>query len=122
MKLTHRLFLAVGLLAAFTTIAQAHAYPDHAEPRVGSTVVNSPAKVRIWFSMEVRGASSGIVVLDGQQKQIDEKDVEVDPNDKTLMSVSIPKLPPGSYKVVWHAVCPSGHHTSGSYIFTVANP
>jgi methionine-rich copper-binding protein CopC len=38
------------------------------------------------------------------------------------MIVSVPKLPAGAYKVVWHAVCPWGHHTTGVFTFDVTKP
>jgi methionine-rich copper-binding protein CopC len=38
------------------------------------------------------------------------------------MSVSVPKLPTGTYKVVWNAVCMDSHHTTGTFTFDVAGP
>jgi hypothetical protein len=34
---------------AFPEVSQGHAFPDHSEPKVGSTVHDSPVGVRIWF-------------------------------------------------------------------------
>jgi hypothetical protein len=37
------------LVCAFPEVSQGHAFPDHSEPKVGSTVHDSPVGVRIWF-------------------------------------------------------------------------
>ncbi len=121
MKLMQKLFLACGLLTACATFAEAHAFLDHAEPKVGGTVTSSPPVVKIWFTMEIQGALSKIEIFDGKGHEVDKKDAEVDPADKALMVVSVPKLQVGTYKVVWHAVCPWGHHTTGDFTFEVTN-
>jgi methionine-rich copper-binding protein CopC len=35
------------------------------------------------------------------------------------MTVAVPTLAPGTYRVVWNAVAVDTHHTSGSFKFTV---
>ena len=122
MKLMQKLFLTLGLLTAGATLAEAHAFLDHAEPRVGSTVTGSPSVVKIWFTEELEEAFSKIQVFDATGKEIDKKDVKVDSADKSLMSVSVPNLPTGTYKVKWSAVAVDTHHTTGTYTFTVASP
>jgi copper resistance protein C len=122
MKLMQKLFLVLGFLTACTTFAKAHAFLDHADPKVGSTVKESPPMVKIWFTMEVQGALSKIEVFDVKGHEVDKKDAKVDSADASLMIVSVPKLAAGIYKVVWHAVCPFGHHTTGTFTFEVTGP
>ncbi len=38
------------------------------------------------------------------------------------MTVSLPSLPPGSYKVKWSAVAVDTHHTTGTFGFEVKAP
>jgi methionine-rich copper-binding protein CopC len=117
--------LAVIVLSFFmggASLAEAHAFVDHAEPRVGSTVEASPSIVKIWFTDGLRESVSKIEVFDVKGQKVDKGDVKIDPSDKSIMFVSVPKLSGGSYKVVWNAVCPLGHHTSGSFTFEVKNP
>ena len=101
------------------SVARAHAFLDHAEPRVGSVIQGSPPIVKIWFTDDLTQAVSKIEVLDSSGKEVDNRDVKIDAVDQSIMSVSLPKLPAGPYKVMWNAVCPQGHHTSGSFIFEV---
>jgi len=117
MKKTNPIHISALLLAAMT-LAHAHAFLDHADPRVGSTVT-APTQVKIWFTEELEGAFSKIQVFDAGGKEIDGKDSKVDSSDKAIMTVSLPKLPPGTYKVSWNAVAVDTHHTHGTFPFTV---
>src|SRR5580700_8204489 len=53
--------------------AWAHAFPDHSDPRVGSTVHESPEEVKIWFDREIEPAFSTIQVLTPDGTEIDKK-------------------------------------------------
>lgn len=107
------------LILALPAFAEAHANLDHAEPKVGSTVNQSPKEVKIWFSQSVEPAFSTIEVFDSAGKEIDKKDSRADKTDKTLLIVSVPALDAGSYKVVWHVVSTDTHKTHGDFKFTV---
>jgi len=124
MKLMQKLFLAFGLFVSCATCAQAHAFLDHADPKVGSTLNASPSVVKIWFTEGLDAPSCNLQVFDASGKEIDRKDVKIDPAQKILMSVSVPKLATGTYKVVWNAGCACGcnHHTNGTFTFSVAGP
>jgi methionine-rich copper-binding protein CopC len=117
MKIHNTLFTLILLFGA-TTLAHAHAFLDHADPRVGSTVT-APTQVKIWFTEELEGAFSKIQVFNSGGAEIDKKNSKVDAAEKAAMAVSVPTLSPGTYKVVWNAVAVDTHHTSGSFEFTV---
>lgn len=109
------------LLTASITLAHAHAFLDSAEPAVGSTLPQSPDEVKIWFTRELKTEGSAIKVFDASGVEVDLKAITVDPKNRFLMSVGVPKLPSGVYKVQWDAVCRGdGHHTASSYTFEVA--
>jgi methionine-rich copper-binding protein CopC len=118
MKITSSLHSPL-LLWLTLVLAQAHAFLDHADPRVGSTVKAAPPVVTIWFTEELEGAFSKIQVFDAKGHEIDKKDSHVDAARPAVMTVSLPALPPGDYKVIWHAVAVDTHHTSGTFPFTV---
>lgn len=111
--------IALIALLSSSTIACAHSYPDHCEPRVGETVNIAPTKVKIWFTVDLMATGSTIVVTDSDGKQVDSKDTHLDEKDKTLLSVSTRKLSPGIYTVSWHAVSHDTHKTKGDYKFVV---
>jgi len=109
-----------ALIALFAPAAAAHAFLDHASPRVGSTVHGPPAEVKVWFTQELEPAFSALRVLDKDGKQVDRKDKQLDPSDRAVMRVSLPQLPAGTYRVQWRALSVDTHVTEGDFTFTVA--
>ena len=110
------------VLTLTTVLVHAHAFLDHAQPRVGSSSTQSPPQVKIWFTEELEGAFSHIQVFNSAGAEVDKKDCKVDAANKAIMTVSLPPLPPGDYKVRWSAVAIDTHHTTGTYPFTVGHP
>lgn len=97
----------------------AHAYPDHADPKVGSTVSAVPSVIRIWFDSDLEPLFSTIHVQDQRGNNVDRGDGRVDATDVTLLETSVPLLTPGVYRVLWDVVARDGHRTNGSFSFTV---
>lgn len=113
----------IGLIAiclfTLSSRAGAHAFLDHAEPAVGSDAAKSPDQVKIWFTQQPEHAFSTIRVLNSDGKQVDKNDTRTDPDDARVLVVSLPKLPPGKYKVVWKVLSVDTHRTEGSFKFTI---
>ena len=110
------------LLVLFLSIpisAWAHAFPDHSDPRVGSTQKTPPATVRIWFDSGLEPAFSSLHVMNSDNQPVDKGDGHVDEHDNTIMEVSLPPLPPGKYHVFWVAISVDTHRTEGSFPFTI---
>lgn len=119
-RLSHRTTGLVLLLTfTFQSIARAHAFLDRADPRVGSTTSKAPSEVRIWFTQRLEPAFSNIQVFDAEGKEVDKRDTHLDPNEKSLLIVSLPELAVGAYKVSWHVVSVDTHRTQGDFKFTV---
>jgi methionine-rich copper-binding protein CopC len=95
----------------------AHAFVDHAEPAVGSQVHSAPAQVKIWFTERLEPALSKIQVFDTSGQEIDLRDAKIDQSNAALLTVSLPELKPGKYKVVWRAVSVDTHVTTGNFMF-----
>lgn len=102
-----------------SSLAQAHAHLDHAEPKVGSTVSDAPKEVKIWFSEGVEPEHSKITVKDADGKSVGKDDTHVDSSDNKLLIVSVSDLPPGIYTVAWSVVADDTHKTHGDFEFTV---
>lgn len=49
-------------------------------------------------------------------------DSEIDPQNRRVLRVSLPSVPPGTCKVTWGVLAVDGHRTEGDYIFTVKPP
>jgi methionine-rich copper-binding protein CopC len=108
------------VLLGTASLSWAHAHLDHAEPAVSSQVHDSPAQVKIWFTEKLEPALSKIQVFDASGKQVDKRDVQASKTDTALLSVSLPALQPGKYKVVWRVVSVDTHVTTGNFTFEVA--
>jgi copper resistance protein C len=114
--------LALAVLASIVLAsagAFAHAFLDHAIPSVGSTVHGSPGEVKVWFTQELEPAFSSLRVVDQNGAQVNRQNSAIDPSDRTVMKVSLPSLPPGRYKVFWHALSVDTHTTEGNFTFEV---
>lgn len=111
--------LATVLLLAVTFGAGAHAFLYYAVPRVGSTVTNSPSQIRICFTMPLKPHGSTIQVRNAKGKEVDKTDSHGDFKDPSLLFVSLPKLPNGTYTVIWHAHSTDNHWTEGHFKFTI---
>jgi hypothetical protein len=107
------------LLAAATT-AGAHAFLQRAEPRVGSTVRTPPAQVRLWFSERLEPAFSSVRVVNETGERVDKEDNKVTPSAPKQLSVSLPPLPAGIYRVFWRVLSVDTHVTEGDFTFRVA--
>ena len=115
---TRRTIAAVALLAA-APAAFAHAFLDHADPRVGSEIDRAPAQVTLWFTQQLEPAFSSVKVLDASGKEVDRGGGKPDPSDPAMMRVPIPRLPPGKYRVVWRVLSADTHVTKGDFTFQV---
>jgi copper resistance protein C len=115
MHATRFVTLFLGLVCG-GTLAQAHAYLDHASPLVGS-VVTAPSEVRLWFTQALEPrfsaaqlrSSAGAVVGTGT----------VDPANPKEMVIRVRALPPGKYKVKWKILSVDTHRTEGDFGFEV---
>jgi methionine-rich copper-binding protein CopC len=113
------LALSLALLCVSKGVSWGHAFPDHSDPRVGSTVSDPPSAVRIWFDSDIEPVFSRVMVHTMDGRMVDKGDSRVDPKDSTLLEVSVPPLPPGQYLVIWSVIARDGHRTTGQYTFTV---
>jgi copper resistance protein C len=115
-KLSAILFV---LVMGLCELASAHAFLDHADPKVGSKVSTAPTEVKIWFTQELEPAFSSIKVFDSSGNEVDKKDTHQDDADKKLLKVSLNTLATGEYKVVWQVVSVDTHRTNGDFKFHV---
>ncbi len=100
--------------------AGAHAFLDHADPRVGSTLRTPPVQVRLWFTESLEPAFSSVQVRNEAGQRVDKEDGQVDSSNLTLLRISLPPLLPGSYKVIWRVLSVDSHVTEGDFTFRVA--
>ncbi len=115
-----KLLIALFCCFAVASAASAHAFLDHADPRVGNKVQGSPKEVKIWFTEGIILPFSAVKVLDASGKEVEKNDKHLDPSNGQLLIVSVPPLKPGKYTVSWRVTAVDTHVTQGSFTFEVS--
>jgi methionine-rich copper-binding protein CopC len=114
-----RIFCFCLLLVLPSARVSAHAFLEHSDPPVGGKVHSAPAAVRIWFTEAIEPSFSSIQVFDATGRQVDKKDTHRDLSNRSRLQVSLPRLGPGTYKVVWRVVSVDTHRTTGNFTFQI---
>jgi copper resistance protein C len=96
--------------------AMAHAFLDHAEPRVGNKVATAPRQVTLWFTQNLEAAFSTITVTNPAGERVDTGKTRVSGNQ---MSISLRSGGTGAYRVNWHVLSVDTHTTEGNFTFQV---
>jgi len=116
---TMGVLFSLAFLCFLPEAALGHAFLDHADPKVGATLTVSPDRVRIWFDSALEPVFSTIMVHRADGTMVDNRDGRVNSSDAKLLEVSVPRLPPGTYRVIWSIATRDGHRTNGKYTFVV---
>jgi methionine-rich copper-binding protein CopC len=119
---TARVVAAAFALAAMLiapAAVRAHAFLDHSDPAVGSTVPTSPSEMHLWFTQELEPAFSWATVSDKSGASVNDGPAAIDPGNKSELTVKLKSLPAGTYTVKWHALSVDTHTTEGDFTFEV---
>jgi len=110
--------LTITALLAVTadTAAKAHAFLDHAEPRVGSTIPAGPRELTLTYTQNLEPAFSQVQVSDASGRRVDLGRPSI---SGPVMRVGLKPLTAGTYRVHWHVLSVDTHTTEGSFTFHV---
>jgi copper resistance protein C len=113
----HRIaIIMLSSLILGTAHAHAHAFLDHAEPRVGNAVSAAPREVSLWFTQNLEAAFSTVEVRSASGARVDQGKAQV---SASVMRIGLKPLPPGTYKVQWRVLSVDTHTTEGAFSFRV---
>jgi hypothetical protein len=108
-----------AILTLASAGAQAHAFLDHADPKVGSAVRAAPSQVRLRFTQALE-LPLCVVAVSGPAGFGGSGPVKAVPGDKQAIAVSLrAPIPPGAYVVRWRVVSADTHTTEGDFTFKV---
>ncbi len=107
--------IVAPLLVLGSGVALAHAFLDHADPRVGSTGA-APREVALSFTETLEPAFCTIEVTDVAGRRVDDGKPSIKSN---VMRIPLRALPPGTYHVKWHVLSVDTHVTEGRFSFKV---
>lgn len=116
MKSASLIGLVPLLLVLAAGAAQAHAFLDHAEPRVGNKVSSPPREITLWFTQKLEPSFSSITVTNAAGERVDSGKARVSGNQ---MSISLRAGGTGTYRVNWHVLSVDTHTTNGNFTFQV---
>ncbi len=108
--------LAIALAPA---VAFAHGKLESAEPPVNGTVSAAPGVLRLTFNEDLEPTFSTIKVADASGASVSEEKAKVDPANKRVLTLAVPKLAAGTYSVQWAVMTGDSHKAKGSYKFSV---
>ena len=110
-----KILLVLAFLLTGNAAAHAHAFLDHASPRVGSTVRTAPREVTLWFTQKLEPSFSSAQVHDAAGARVDQG------AQVSGMEIHVPvkALSPGTYRVRWKVLSVDTHTTEGSFTFRV---
>jgi methionine-rich copper-binding protein CopC len=103
------------LLLLASSAAQAHAFLDYANPRVGSTVASSPGQVTLHYTQKLEPKFSSASVRNAAGARVDQGSSV----SGSVMRVGVKALPPGTSRVQWRVLSVDTHTTQGSFSFHV---
>jgi len=101
--------------------AFAHAFLERASPPVGSEIAASPPEIAITFTEGVEPLFSAIEVHGPNGAAVSAGTSHVAPDNNRILSIQLPKLPPGTYTVIWHVTSVDTHKTEGNFQFIVTH-
>ncbi len=110
--------VAAILLAVSTS--SAHAKLVSSSPAAGETLAMSPSSVSLQFSVRVQSRMSSIAVKDLSGSSVAVGTI-VESDQGKLISVPLPQLTPGSYRVEWRALSADDHMIEGNFEFSVGD-
>lgn len=112
-----RALILIAAIAGTALPAMAHAFLEKANPSAGENLKTGPAHIELHFTESLEPAFSGIAVTAESGAEMSAGPATV--ANGTEIDLPLKKLPPGRYRVVWHAVSVDTHRTSGKYNFLV---
>ncbi len=123
MKLSSQKLIAALLttvsLALAPALASAHGRLESAEPAANASVDAAPSILRLTFNEDLEPSFSTIKVADANGAVVGNTKAKVDPSDKKVLTLVMPKLSAGTYSVQWAVMTGDSHKTKGTYKFSV---
>ena len=107
---------------ALVAPVEAHARLLRSEPAKGGLVTVAPGQIQLWFNELLDEGFNAVEVFAAAAKprvNLATGKPVVDRQDRTLLKVPLPSLPPGEYIVEWRVLSRDGHSAPGRLAFRV---
>ncbi|MCB0162615.1 MAG: copper resistance protein CopC, partial [Anaerolineae bacterium] len=112
--------LAILMIVQLTPAVQAHANLLRSDPTDGANLTESPPEIHLWFDEAISSQFSSAQLFDVKSQPVESIQISADPADPTLLTLTLPELPPGVYSVLWKVLSETdGHFSQGLLVFGV---
>jgi methionine-rich copper-binding protein CopC len=112
-------YLIAATLAIAAGAVQAHAKLEASEPKASSTLDSAPKVLRLQFNETLEPAFSKVALRDAANHDIALPKAAPGTAHTKEMTLPLPPLAAGDYRVLWSAVTHDGHKTKGEFTFRV---
>ncbi|WP_454875523.1 copper homeostasis periplasmic binding protein CopC [Paraburkholderia xenovorans] len=120
--LTRKQLTGLATAAAIAIVpaaAFAHGKLENAVPAAGSTLDAAPDALRLTFNEDLESTFSTVKVSDATGAAVTKEKAKVEASNPRVLTITLPKLPSGSYSVQWAVMTHDAHKTKGTYTFQV---
>lgn len=113
---------------AIASTAWAHARLVRSEPRDQAVLEESPDVVHLWFNELLDRGFHQVAIFPSTERTAKRRsnltrgEPQVDPDDRTHLSVRVQPLPPGEYVIEYRVLSRDGHTAPGRILFRVRPP
>jgi methionine-rich copper-binding protein CopC len=109
----------LGLVLLMPSSVWSHASLVKSVPVRRAVLARVPARVQLWFNERLEAQFCTLSVWNAAGQQVDSGDVQVGPEDRKKLSVSLADLGPGIYTVRYRVLSVDGHIVENQFSFTV---
>ena len=109
----------LSVMLGVAPLAWGHAQLVKSVPARRAVLSRPPERVQLWFNERLEPAFAQLSVWDRDGAQVDLKDAQVAPDDPKRLSISVPSLEPGVYRVKFRVLSVDGHVVESEFPFTI---
>ena len=99
---------------------QAHATLVRSDPADSAVLLEAPEEIRLWFDEAISPKFSSAQLFDVNSRPVQLVGIQTDPNDPSVLILSVPDLEPGVYSLLYKVLSETdGHFSQGVLVFGV---
>lgn len=110
--------LIIGLMIQAHDV-WAHASLIKSDPPRRATLSESPSKIQLWFNEEIETAYATVTVVDMNDQVVSRAAPEKVTDDPKSITLALPELEAGAYKVQFRVLSIDGHVVDSNYSFRI---
>ena len=120
--MTKQLFIKLctfSILLLLSSAAFSHAKSVSSDPAARSVVSRSPEFITVLFNQQLEPAYSTILVTNSNGESVTDENAIVDSANNKRLTLALPVLAPGKYKVSYKVLSLDGHVVKSIYTFRI---